>query len=71
MSVARGLACIAGPLISNSLYDASKIGDSSHWGRFGFRAVMIWVTVTALASGVAGFALGMVVPSGRKAQHKL
>lgn len=71
MSVARGLAAILGPIVSNSLYDASKVGDASHWGRFGFRAVMIWVTVTALASGAAGLALGVVVPSGRKAQHRL
>jgi hypothetical protein len=71
MSVARGLACVIGPIVANSLYDSSKLADSSHWGRFGFRSVMIWVTVTALASGVAGLALGVVVPSGRKAQHKL
>ncbi|KAJ3175867.1 hypothetical protein HDU87_005695 [Geranomyces variabilis] len=66
LSVVRGVACIGGPLIAAALYEPDLSGDSSAWGRFGFRYIMIWVAAMAFGSGLAGVALAYLQPSSRK-----
>ncbi|KAJ3154544.1 hypothetical protein HDU86_004673 [Geranomyces michiganensis] len=66
LSVVRGIACIAGPLIAAALYEPELSADSSAWGRFGFRYIMIWVSGAAFAAGGAGVLLGWLRPSSKK-----
>ncbi|KAJ3148911.1 hypothetical protein HDU89_004493 [Geranomyces variabilis] len=68
MGVVRGAACIMGPLVAAALYDPSLAKDGSSWGRFGFKGIMVWVAATSFASALAGWALGVLQPSAKKAQ---
>ncbi|KAJ3017823.1 hypothetical protein HKX48_003357 [Thoreauomyces humboldtii] len=52
MGSCRGVACIAGPLVAAVLYEPSLSGDSSSWGRFGFKHIMFWLP--AVFTGVGG-----------------
>ncbi|KAJ3185184.1 hypothetical protein HDU87_002752 [Geranomyces variabilis] len=68
MGVVRGAACLIGPLVAAALYDPSLAKDGSSWGRFGFKGIMVWVAATSFASGIAGWGLGVLQPSAKKAQ---
>ncbi|KAJ3023941.1 hypothetical protein HKX48_009149 [Thoreauomyces humboldtii] len=68
MGVMRGISCIAGPLVAAALYDPSLKEDSSSWGRFGFKNIMIWVAGTSFASAGAALVLAVLQPTSRKAK---
>ncbi|KAM0750468.1 MFS general substrate transporter [Meredithblackwellia eburnea MCA 4105] len=53
----RGIASLVGPIIASTLYNKHEAEKLGTWGRFGFRAVTIFVGVMALVSAFGGVAL--------------
>lgn len=56
-SIFRGLASIAGPLVSAALYQQEKSHDRDAFGSFGFREIIIFVSTMAFASAGLGVLL--------------